>query len=368
MSDDMVVPLLPGCDCLREVLGRSRRRVGRLKTVVPTTSLGRQSAQIRAATGQEHRGTKRCQRIQVTDLLRRHTKSVGQQQCYDGKALPHERHYRLHQCGSNECYEPRTREHAERYAEAVIMTRCTPIGWQVYDVCADITAQVSAAPPELSLAVEAEVETFWEAAQARTGGVLFNGRVFTADVISPKCLSGHMTEYRRIVAQIASPALHAALNLRPLAVCGIVRCTDGVVLGRRSMQAGYAPGIWQLPPAGNVDAGAVDADGRIDLKQQMFRELEEELGVRSDDVINMQALCLIEHPDSHILDFGFLIDLRLNAAGLLAAHAAASDRREYDPLTVIPTERLVERLIALEDQLMPTAWLFVDRLDTVSGT
>ncbi len=274
----------------------------------------------------------------------------------------------MHQRGSNERPEPRRGEHAENDAAAVSMTRSAPTGWRVYDVGTHIAAHVNAAPPQLSPAVDTEIETLWEAAQARTGGVLFNGAVFSADVISTNCLSGHMTEYRRIVAQIASPALHAALNLRPLAVCGMVRCTDGVVLGRRSMHAGYAPGIWQLPPAGNVDAGAVDADGHIDLKRQMLRELEEELGVGSDDVISMEPLCLVEHPDSHILDLGFLIDLRLDAAALLAAHAAAADRREYDPLTVVPTAQFVERLIGLGDQLMPTAWLFIDRLDAALRT
>ncbi len=247
------------------------------------------------------------------------------------------------------------------------MTRTEPTGWRVYDVRPDIAAQVNAAPPELAPAVDAEVEILWQAAQARTGGVLFNGRVFSADTIAPDCLSGHMTEYRRIVAQIAAPALHAELKIRPLAVCGVVRCTNGVVLGRRGMQAGYAPGIWQLPPAGNVDAGAVDADGRIDLKRQMLRELQEELGVECDDIITIQPLCLIEHPNSHILDLGFLIDLRLDAASLLAAHAAATDRREYDPLTVVPTAQFTERLTELGNLLMPTAWLFVDRLAGPSG-
>jgi 8-oxo-dGTP pyrophosphatase MutT (NUDIX family) len=140
-----------------------------------------------------------------------------------------------------------------------------------------------------------------------------------------------------------------------------------MVLGRRSLQAGFQPGIWQLPPAGNVDASAVGADGCIDLRRHALRELEEELGVRPDQIAAMQPICLIEHPGSHVLDLGFCIDLRLDAAALLAAHAAAHDAAEYDPLTVVPWDRLAARLTELGETLMPTAFLFLDHLTQSAG-
>lgn len=45
--------------------------------------------------------------------------------------------------------------------------------------------------PPLPGALEMEIDRLWAAAQARTGGELFNGRVFCADVITPRLICGH---------------------------------------------------------------------------------------------------------------------------------------------------------------------------------
>ena len=38
-------------------------------------------------------------------------------------------------------------------------------------------------------------------------GDMFNGLVFSADTITPRLISGHLTEYRRVVAQMELPEL-----------------------------------------------------------------------------------------------------------------------------------------------------------------
>ena len=48
--------------------------------------------------------------------------------------------------------------------------------------------------PDLPAALDAEVNRLWMAAQARTGGKLFNGRVFNADTIEHDQLCGHWTD------------------------------------------------------------------------------------------------------------------------------------------------------------------------------
>src|ERR1700736_3072236 len=127
-------------------------------------------------------------------------------------------------------------------------------------MAADVEVRVVRAMPELSPDTDAVVEELWQAACQRgaAGGAgrLFNGRVFSADTITPHLVTGHLTEFRRIVAQMERPGL-LSLGVRPLAVCGVLRCADGVVVGRRHQAAIYQAGMWQLPPAGSVDAGAV---------------------------------------------------------------------------------------------------------------
>jgi hypothetical protein len=132
-------------------------------------------------------------------------------------------------------------------------------GFVVHEVAVDVVARVERAMPALSSAVDLEVERLWQAARQRVAaggaGRLFNGRVFSADTITPDLITGHLTEFRRIVAQMERPELFAELGVRPLAVCGVLRCANGVVAGRRHSAAIYQAGMWQLPPAGSVDAG-----------------------------------------------------------------------------------------------------------------
>ncbi|MBV9756825.1 MAG: hypothetical protein JO047_07205 [Alphaproteobacteria bacterium] len=238
--------------------------------------------------------------------------------------------------------------------------------WQVYPVAADVRARLVDEAPLLPAGLDADVEALWEAAQVRTRGALFNGRVFSADALTPSLLSGHLTEFRRIVAQMDRPDLHAALGVRPLAVCGVVCCHDGVVLGRRPGRAVYQAGMWQLPPAGSVDAAAVQADGWIDLRGQLFRELQEELGLPRNSIAEVRPLCLVEHPGSHVLDLGFWLRTELSGAAVLAH--ARDGNGEYEDLEVVPFAALTARLDRLGDELVPPARLFLYQLESRIGS
>lgn len=235
----------------------------------------------------------------------------------------------------------------------------------VYEVAPALSAGVVREMPALPPALEAEIEGLWQSAQARTGGVLFNGRVFSADRIGPTRLDGHLTEFRRIVAQMDRPALFEVLGLRPLAVCGVVLCRDGVVLGRRHPRMVYQAGMWQLPPAGSVDAGAVAGDGSVDLHGQVLAELHEELGLPAASVAVMRPICLVEHAGSHVLDLGYEMRTALDATSVLALREGAIHAAEYDPLEVVPLAALSARVAALGEELVPTGRIFLRRLGLV---
>ena len=177
------------------------------------------------------------------------------------------------------------------------------------------------------------MERLWQAASRRVAaggaGRLFNGRVFSADTITPQLVTGHLTEFRRIVAQMEQPELFADLGVRPLAVCGVLRCAGGVVVGRRHRAAIYQAGMWQLAPAGSVDAGAVNDDGVVDLRRQLLSELQEELGLSPDTVGEPRPLCIVEHPGSHVSDLGLALITDLTAEAVLAAHRTGGNA-EYE--------------------------------------
>jgi hypothetical protein len=236
--------------------------------------------------------------------------------------------------------------------------------FRVHDLAVDCHARVVRPMPGLSREFDADVERLWQPAASRVarggGGTLFNGQVFSADSITPHLIAGHLTEFRRVVAQMEQPSLFKVLRLRPLAVCGVVNCADGVVFARRHASAVYQPGMWQLPPAGSVDGHAVNTDGTVALNRQLLDELREELGLAAIDVDEPRPLCIVEHAGSHVSDFGMALRCRLDGAAILAAHAERGNR-EYQSVCIVPQEELA-RFVADNGALMvPPAPVFLHR-------
>jgi hypothetical protein len=233
-------------------------------------------------------------------------------------------------------------------------------GWRVHEVAGKVRFRVVRPMPQLPPALDAEVERLWQAVQAQMAGRLFNGRVFSADVITPHLVCGHWTEFRRVVAQMRRPDLHPLLGVRSLAVGGVIIGPDGVVFGRRPAGAVYQAGEWQLPPAGSVDASAAGPEGAVDVLRQFFGELREELGLDASAVSSPRLLCIVEHPGSRVLDLGITVMTALSAAAIRAAHAAGGNG-EYDPLEVVPVAELPAFLARAGGALNGQAEVFLAR-------
>ena len=208
--------------------------------------------------------------------------------------------------------------------------------------------------PVLDPALDALVERHWQDRSQRHA--LFNGRIFSADAITPGRITGHWTEYRRIVAQMADPALRHVLRVRSLAVCGALFCRDGLVVGRREPDSAYQAGLWQLPPAGSVDRSAATPTG-ADWRRALLAELQEELGIPADAVTALRPLCLVQHPTG-VLDMGVRIDTGLSAAEVRAHHRTCRDK-EYDELLVLAPADLEPEIARRGGRLTPSAPAFL---------
>jgi hypothetical protein len=241
----------------------------------------------------------------------------------------------------------------------------------VHPLRPSVRVMVEREMPPLSASLEAEIDLLWEAAQRQmaTGGAgrLFNGRVFSADTITEDYIGGHMTEFRRIVAQMHRPALFEVLKVRALAVSGLLRCTSGIVMGRRHVGAIYQGGMWQMPPAGSVDAGALHPDGSVDIVGQVLKELREELGIGAAQVDIPQPLCVVEHPGSHVSDLGMAINTGLDGTQVLAAHQAAGNN-EYDPLLVVAEADISTFVARAGADLVPPALEFLSLVGLLPQT
>jgi 8-oxo-dGTP pyrophosphatase MutT (NUDIX family) len=230
--------------------------------------------------------------------------------------------------------------------------------WEAIDVAPDLQVRAVREMPALAEPIEREVDAIWRAACAAIP-TLFNGRVFCAETIDRQLISGHWTEYRRILAQFRKPALHEVLQVRGLAVCGILRCPGGTVFGRRQSRAVYQPGSWSLPPAGNVDDGAV-REGAIDLRGQLLRELEEELGLLPSQVTIERPLAAVIHPNRQVVDVGFALSTALSEEEIVATHHARADE-ELDQLRVIADAQLDIETAAMPGELMALAAILIAR-------
>jgi hypothetical protein len=237
--------------------------------------------------------------------------------------------------------------------------------WPVHEISQGAQFRVAREMPPLPAALECQVERAWAQAQARLDGKLFNGRVFSVDMLTPDLVCGHWTEFRRIVAQMHRHDLHPQLGVRPLAVGGLICGPDGIVFGRRPARSVYQPGEWQLAPAGSVDAGCARADGTIDVLHQLMAELHEELGLPPEAVAEPRLLCLVEHAGSHVLDLGISLRTHWPAAQIRAAHAQAGNG-EYDPLAIVPAADL-PGFLGRAGTLTRQARVFLTRMGFLPG-
>jgi hypothetical protein len=232
----------------------------------------------------------------------------------------------------------------------------------VHPIRPDVEICITRPMPPLPAALEARIDVLWAAASARVAaggaGHLFNGRIFSIDTIAPDRITGHLTEYRRLVAQVEDHTLFAELGIRSLAACGVLSCAGGVVIGRRPAAAIYQPGMWQLCPAGSVDGGAARADGTMDYRAQLQTELLEELGIGPEFLGEITPLCLVEHAGSHVSDLGMAVRTTLSADAILTAHRTGGNG-EYDPLRIVPLAELSEFIEWAGDTLVPPAPVFL---------
>jgi hypothetical protein len=192
----------------------------------------------------------------------------------------------------------------------------------------------------LSALVESEVENLWLAEQRRRGTSIFNGSIFSAVEIVPLRISGRAVEYRHWVAQKARPELFDVLDVRPVAVSGLLECAEGIVFGRRGAAVTQDAGSWELVPSGGLDARN-RVPGEVDYCGHCMTELREEIGIDSNAVVSVKPFCLVEDLDSHVLDIGVAMESPLDADTVLRIHRAAVSK-EYDELRVVPRAALAE--------------------------
>jgi hypothetical protein len=222
--------------------------------------------------------------------------------------------------------------------------------------------KVSGAALNPSGGVEAEIERLWNAEQSRRGKALFNGKILSAMEVDPDWIVGSIVEYRHLIAQRTNPELFHELNVRPVAVSGLLECAAGVLFGRRAKSVTEAAGLWELCPSGGLDVSEAVAGGDVDYRAQILVELREEIGVSADAASKVAPFGIVEDSVTHVIDIGIAISISMSPNEITTAHRNFATK-EYEELTIVPRKDLMafiaknrECITEVSTALIENAW------------
>ncbi len=159
-------------------------------------------------------------------------------------------------------------------------------------------------------ALEELVMNVWRVEKAERGDSLFDGTIFSADVVTPTLIRGHWIPYRYALTAYRHPEAVKAAGVLPLAVNGLTRCRGKVLLARRSPYVAASPNMWELAPSGGVDPEAIQGN-HIDVKRSLLQELHEEVGFSEEEIAHLSPFAVVR--DESSLELCFWVDLKDDA-------------------------------------------------------
>ncbi|MCH9769692.1 MAG: hypothetical protein K0U12_02320, partial [Gammaproteobacteria bacterium] len=188
---------------------------------------------------------------------------------------------------------------------------------------------------------------------------------FTVDEIQGSKIIGRKVEYKYYFAQQEIPELVEALDIALLGVSGILRCPQGWVFGRRAQTVTEYPGVWELVPSGNIDASYIMTDSTTAVRQQLFTELKEEVGLAAEDIVATRLQVMVVDAKAHAIDIGVMLDTNLAFENILQAQQRLGSL-EYDALQVISFEGLND---FFEDYpVLEASKCFLNSIDHAAGS
>ena len=199
------------------------------------------------------------------------------------------------------------------------------------------------APPK---SIMPRVEEIWSFEKKRRGNQLTNGQIYSLSGFRIDQISICISEYKYIVAKRRDPDLAAqGLNIRPLAVTGVLICADGVILGQRGSGVDGDVGLWEPAPAGGLS--------HRDPKVQVLEELQEELGIVPSNIISAEICGLVEDIESSVFDIVFRLHVDATEKDIRANYLE-SGSDEYSDIIIIKPYNIHSFLRERSNRLLPT--------------
>lgn len=206
--------------------------------------------------------------------------------------------------------------------------------------------------PNLSNEVQRAVEEIWQRVPRapEPGGELFNGLVFTLDLLGEdeagrvSKVEGRFVPYSWYVAAREDAVLSRTLRLSVMGVSGLLECSEGVVVGIRGATQ-QERGSLELVPSGTLDDSCA-SNGRIDVRAHVLKELREEIGVAPGALIaEPLPFALIQDDASGVADLGLRMRTDMSIAAIQAAHESL-ECREYESVAALEPVQIPDLLVS----------------------
>lgn len=180
---------------------------------------------------------------------------------------------------------------------------------------------------------------------------MFDGEIFFVTHLSPEKIEGFFLPYRYFYARRHNAQVASHFSEMPtLAVTGCVRCNDGELLfAQRSSSVEQDKGEWELLPSGGVNEEALvsEDDNEIDLSFTLKAEIQEELGVGSQEVMTCKPFAYVWDKESGVVDIGMKVLLNM-MSGLIISQFIENE--EYVDISTFPPN--IEKLSPVSRKIL----------------
>lgn len=161
---------------------------------------------------------------------------------------------------------------------------------------------------QLPVDIQNQIESIWKEEKEERGDALYNGWLVHLEDVDENAAEGYLVEYKIYLAQCRSPELKLFLNIWPGAVNGITCAGDSILLGKRSSFVTLDVGCYELAPSGTLSQTFI-TQHFCNAKQELLRELQEEIGIPVDEVGKVTPLWLFKDTLYRSWEFVFKIEL-----------------------------------------------------------
>lgn len=168
-------------------------------------------------------------------------------------------------------------------------------------VSSQLSVKIKSDSYQLPSEVEKKINSIWEIEKARKSKKIYNDHLLSFINFENNVLNARFTDYRSYLAQNSSPDLYDVLQIRPLAISGLVKFKSQIIFGKRAPDVSQDAGKWELIPSGSLTLNTIE--------EQFYIELQEELGLPKNLVKSLKTFVLVEDTKSKVIDIGLEVEL-----------------------------------------------------------